>query len=268
MPLSHIKRRLGALEIENQANLQTVHHVKADDEVIPDTFDAREKWPNSTAAAMSDRICISSNGTDQTLVSDEDLMSCCSECGNGCNGGYPLQAWRYWRRTGIVTGGPYNSTTGCKAYSLPPCEHYGTTGGLPQCPSEGYYTPDCVGSCDKGYTLSYNDSKTYAAQAYTIIGNVEQIQLEILRNGPVAAIFTMNSDFLNYKSGVYQDISLDYFGTHAVRVIGWGEENNVPFWLITNSWNEDWGDKGTFKIRRGTNECRIENQVSAGLPRL
>ncbi|CAG9824789.1 unnamed protein product [Phaedon cochleariae] len=220
MPLSHIKRRLGALEIENQANLQTVHHVKADDEVIPDTFDAREKWPNCESIR---------------LIRDQ------SECGSG------------W---------------GCKAYSLPPCEHYGTTGGLPQCPSEGYYTPDCVGSCDKGYTLSYNDSKTYAAQAYTIIGNVEQIQLEILRNGPVAAIFTMNSDFLNYKSGVYQDISLDYFGTHAVRVIGWGEENNVPFWLITNSWNEDWGDKGTFKIRRGTNECRIENQVSAGLPRL
>ncbi|CAG9824788.1 unnamed protein product [Phaedon cochleariae] len=287
MPLSHIKRRLGALESESVENLQAVHHVIAESEVIPDTFDAREQWPScesirlirdqsdcgscwavASAAAMSDRICISSNGTDQTLVSDEDLMSCCSKCGDGCDGGYPHRAWEYWQKSGIVTGGPYNSTTGCKAYSLPPCEHDGTPGGLPQCPPKGYDTPECVLSCDKGSSLSYKESKTYAVEAYTVTGYVQQIQLEIMRNGPVAATFIVYSDFLTYKSGVYQETSFDYIGKHAVRVIGWGEENNVPYWLVANSWNEDWGDKGIFKIRRGTDECRIEKEISAGLPRL
>ena len=33
-------------------------------------------------------------------------------------------------------------------------------------------------------------------------------------------------------------------GGHAVKMIGWGEENGTPYWLIANSWNSDWGDHG------------------------
>ena len=30
-----------------------------------------------------------------------------------------------------------------------------------------------------------------------------------------------------------------------------------------DSWNEEWGDGGTFKIARGSNECGIEGEASA-----
>ena len=50
-------------------------------------------------------------------------------------------------------------------------------------------------------------------------------------------------------------------------MIGWGVENGVKYWLCVNSWNNEWGDKGLFKIRRGTNECGIENSVNAGMPK-
>jgi cathepsin B len=53
-------------------------------------------------------------------------------------------------------------------------------------------------------------------------------------------------------------------GGHAVRLLGYGTENNVDYWLIANSWNETWGDNGYFKIRRGTNECGIESDACAG----
>lgn len=49
-----------------------------------------------------------------------------------------------------------------------------------------------------------------------------------------------------------------------VQIMGWGTENGTDYWLVANSWNEDWGDKGTFKILRGQNECGIESQVVAG----
>lgn len=39
--------------------------------------------------AMSDRLCIASNGEITMDVSAEDLLSCCKGCGNGCNGGFP-----------------------------------------------------------------------------------------------------------------------------------------------------------------------------------
>jgi hypothetical protein len=33
-------------------------------------------------------------------------------------------------------------------------------------------------------------------------------------------------------------------GGHAIRILGWGTENGTPYWLVANSWNPDWGNKG------------------------
>ena len=52
-------------------------------------------------------------------------------------------------------------------------------------------------------------------------------------------------------------------GGHAVEMIGWGVENGTPYWWIKNSWNDQWGDKGYFKIKRGTDECGIESGAVA-----
>lgn len=71
-------------------------------------------------------------------------------------------------------------------------------------------------------------------------------------------------DFLTYKSGVYQHTTGGVDGGHAIKIMGWGSENGTAYWLVANSWNEDWGDKGTFKILRGKDECGIEDQIIAG----
>ena len=51
-------------------------------------------------------------------------------------------------------------------------------------------------------------------------------------------------------------------------MIGWGVENGTKYWLCVNSWNNEWGDGGFFKILRGNNECGIERSVNAGVPKL
>jgi len=219
--------------------------------------------------AATDRICIETNATFTPMISANDLTACCSECGFGCGGGFLPAAWSYLVNTGIVTGGNYNDSTTkkwCQKYSLPNCDHH-ENGQYQLCSAQPEYpTPKCVVQCDAGtsYSTPYGQDKHKFASSYSVAPNIAAIATEIMNNGPVEAAFTVYEDFLTYKSGVYQHKTGGVDGGHAVKLMGWGTENNTPYWLVANSWNEDWGDKGTFKIIRGTNECGIEASVVAG----
>lgn len=237
---------------------------------LPESFDARDKWPNcpslkevrdqsncgscwafATAEAITDRICIATNGSLAQDVSAQDLMTCCSECGNGCHGGEPLAAWQYWVTNGLVTGGLYNGT-GCEPYTIPPHHH-----------GEPYQdTPFCKHKCVNDE--DYDSSKEYGKSAY-VLGSEEDIKYDIYNHGPVGADFTVYADFPSYKSGVYQRHSSQSFGGHAIKLIGWGTEKGTPYWLGVNSWNTEWGANGYFKFLRGSDECGIESDVVAGL---
>lgn len=257
----------------------------ADD--IPESFDSRENWKEcesighirdqsscgscwafGSTEAFNDRLCISKGF--KGLLSPEDTVSCCGflNClSQGCNGGNPSMAWRWFSRDGVVSGGDYSDegkTDTCLPYSMAPCSHHSKSSTLPACPKDLYPTPQCSKECSNtGFTKSYSDDKHVASRAYNIRG-VKQIQTDIMRNGPVTAAFTVYSDFPSYKSGVYQHTSGQQLGGHAIKIIGWGVENDTPYWTVVNSWNTAWGDNGTFKILRGSNHCNIEGMVSAG----
>lgn len=216
---------------------------------------------------MSDRICIASDQKLQTRISSEDLLSCCGiGCGSGCNGGYPSGAWNYFKNTGIVTGGLYHDTKWCKAYGFPPCDHH-VDGQYEKC-NGTKPTPACKKECVSGYAKQYPDDKWHASSVYSVPSNVAKIQTEIMTHGPVEAAFTVYNDFLAYKTGVYHHTSGSALGGHAIKIVGWGVEDGTPYWRVANSWNEDWGDKGYFKIKRGNNECGIEGQIVAGIPKI
>ena len=38
-------------------------------------------------------------------------------------------------------------------------------------------------------------------------------------------------------------------GWHAMKVTGWGQINNVEYWVVENSWGKNWGQKGYFKLQ-------------------
>ena len=91
---------------------------------------------------------------------------------------------------------------------------------------------------------------------------------EIFENGSVSGIMTVYEDFLNYKSGIYQHITGSSIGGLNVRIIGWGIENGIKYWIVVNTWGKSWGENGFFRVLRGRNECGIENSVNAGLPKI
>lgn len=247
---------------------------------MPESFDSREAWPQcpstkdvrdqgacgscwavAAAEAMTDRTCIATNGTHQPYLAAEDILSCCGFfCGMGCDGGYPSGAWSYFTSSGVVTGGPWNSHQGCYPYQIASCDHH-VKGTKPPCGQE-VPTPSCQKSCQNGATWS--SDKHFGATSYSVSSDVESIQKEIMQNGPVEATFTVYSDFPSYKSGVYRHTTGSPLGGHAVKIIGWGSQAGSPYWLIANSWNTEWGDKGFFKILRGQDECGIESGIVAG----
>uniref|UniRef100_A0A8C9LE51 Cathepsin B n=1 Tax=Pavo cristatus TaxID=9049 RepID=A0A8C9LE51_PAVCR len=183
-----------------------------------------------------------------------------------CNGGYPSGAWRYWTERGLVSGGLYDSHVGCRPYSIPPCEHH-VNGSRPPCTGEGGETPRCSRHCEPGYSPSYKEDKHYGITSYGVPRSEKEIMAEIYKNGPVEGAFIVYEDFLMYKSGVYQHVSGEQVGGHAIRILGWGVDNGTPYWLAANSWNTDWGDNGFFKILRGEDHCGIESEIVAGVPR-
>ena len=65
----------------------------------------------------------------------------------------------------------------------------------------------------------------------------KEIQTDIFFNGPVQAIFRVYSDFFMYKSGVYERFEIFEFDNvdayHAVKILGWGTEDDIPYWVRT-----------------------------------
>lgn len=67
---------------------------------------------------------------------------------------------------------------------------------------------------------------------------------------------------------MYQHVIGNQLGGHAVKILGWGVEDGVSYWLAANSWGKEWGEGGYFKILRGVNHVGVESNVVAGLPKL
>jgi len=224
-------------------------------------------WAFGSVEAMTDRICISSNGTVNDIhLSAQDVTSCDHLTDMGCNGGVPETAYTYYKRSGVVTGGNYGDKSMCWSYQLAPCEHHINSTHLPQCDGDSK-TPSCARKCENGD--SWADSKHYGSTTYNL-KSVDDMMQDIYQNGPITAQFFVYSDFLNYQSGVYQHKigHGQMLGGHAIKILGFGtdEASGLDYWLVANSWNTDWGDAGYFKILRGSNNCQIENFALNGGP--
>ena len=263
---------------------KVTHQDKLFDTPLPTHFDSRQKWPDcesireirdqskcgscwavSSAGAMSDRVCIASGQKDQRKISAADILSCCTECGDGCDGGEEDIAFKVWAERGWVTGDAYKDDQWCRPYDFAPCAHHIPDSPLPSCNDGALYpTPSCRQSCVTDSHRTYEKDLIKAKSWYTLRGE-EDIAREVFENGPVAVGFTVYEDFMTYSSGIYHHVTGESMDGHAVRIIGFGEENGEKFWLIANSWNNSWGENGTFRFRKGTNECDMESDAVGGI---
>ena len=64
------------------------------------------------------------------------------------------------------------------------------------------------------------------------------------------------NDFLSYKTGIYKHTTGSLLGGHAVKIVGWGVNNGLSYWICANSFGTSWGELGFFRILFG--ECGID----------
>ncbi|CAG5126919.1 unnamed protein product [Candidula unifasciata] len=201
------------------------------------------------ALAMDEaRIRILTNNTQKPVFSPQDVVEC-SPYSQGCAGGFPyLISGKYAEDYGLV---------------LEECNSYKGIDGI--CTTNS--------TCPRHYFTNYK----YVGGYYGATNEAVILQA-LYEGGPLAVGFMVYSDFSNYKSGIYHHIdsisdNLGRFNpfeitNHAVLLVGWGvdKKTSEKYWIVKNSWGENWGIDGYFWIRRGTDECGFESLAVESTP--
>lgn len=182
-------------------------------------------WAFGIINHLSDRFCIKGK---KVKLSVQDMLECTT--GNRCcTGGYASNGYKYMMETGVVAES---------------CKRFRKT----------------CGECNPSSCTRYKCKPNSMFWATTL----QQAKREIQNNGPIEAVFDVYDDFPYYESGVYYKTSNVLLGIHTVEVLGWGTENNVNYWLCKNSWGDDWGDNGFFKIKMG--DCDVNSALTTCAP--
>lgn len=195
-------------------------------------------WSVSAATTLSDRICLKGatdlNSVSDVMLSVQEPLSCVTSLSNGCNGGYMIAAWRYFaaRSVATCTGA---CTTGCWPYKSGSCTPNKDAGknGCSTCP----VNPTCSNRVPmvKFSTAAYGQVVPHSGLTQEVA-----LMYEIYTNGPVQTCFTVYDSFYSffrsYPTGIYTNPTGSSLGGHCVKILGWGEQQGVKYWIAANSW--------------------------------
>ncbi|XP_020597127.1 cysteine protease RD19A-like [Phalaenopsis equestris] len=198
-------------------------------------------WSFSAVGALEGANFLSTGNL--VSLSEQQMVDCdhtcdASEpgaCDSGCNGGLMTTAFEYVLNSGgLETEKDYPYT--------------GTDGG----------------GC------KFREEKIAASVAnYSVVSVDEaQISANLVKHGPLAvAINALYMQF--YISGVSCPYLCSRNQDHGVLLVGYGSAGyapirlkNKPYWIIKNSWGENWGENGYYKVCKGRNICGVESEVS------
>jgi len=68
------------------------------------------------------------------------------------------------------------------------------------------------------------------------------------------------TSFHLYSEGIYNDPACGNQHNHATNVVGMGIENGTEYWIMRNSWGEDWGEAGYMRMEivDGDGQCGVQ----------
>jgi hypothetical protein len=224
-------------------------------------------WTFSTAQDIAGTHFLATG--EEIRLSEQQLVAC-DPLNDGCDGGWPYRAMQYINHIGGMVKYEDYEYDGICAWDA--CDE----------------RPDDADArtpvCDKDTLNTEIKSKNVAQiQGYQLVAlgaaSEELMKVALVKNGPLSVAF--NAAGMDYYSHgiVGCDTGTEYteagcisdpteYGTcdptaidHAVLLEGYGTQDGVDYWVIKNSWAEEWGEDGYYRLIRGENMCGVANFV-------
>jgi len=182
-----------------------------------------------------------------TPLSFEELVDCVpnpKHCGGegGCKGATAELAFEYVRQNGLSSADSY----------------------------KGYMS----GGDGKCRTSQAGGGKSTRADGWERLpeNRLDPLLEAVATKGPVV-VSVDASQWSSYSSGVFDACSQDATINHAVVVVGFGTDHNLgkDYWLIRNSWGDQWGEQGHIRLQRHKSDqgdagyCGIDRNPSEGV---
>ncbi|WVZ51526.1 hypothetical protein U9M48_002665 [Paspalum notatum var. saurae] len=167
-------------------------------------------------------------------LSEQELMDCDNGNNQGCNGGLMDYAFQFIKSSGGIT----------------------TEANYPYRAQQ----MECNKEKERSHDVTIDGYEDVPA-------NNEDALQKAVANQPVSiAIEASGQDFQFYSEGVFTGscgTDLD----HGVAAVGYGTtRDGTKYWIVKNSWGEDWGERGYIRMQRGVSDsqglCGIAMEAS------
>jgi cathepsin C len=227
--------------------------LKKTEEALPDSLDWRDVEGKSYLEPVMDQGDCGScyvvstmrmlSSRNKIRLSEPDALPFsisfplyCSEYNQGCDGGYAFLTSKWSEDVGLIPA---------------TCARYASSGSCSVSCSQDEMGPKLRAS-GHHYVGGYYGGATASAI------------MQELQKGPVVVSLEPKSDLMYYQGGIYESTPDEVHQEwervdHAVLLVGYGEEAGRKYWILQNSWGDEWGEKGYFRMARGINDSGVES---------
>jgi len=209
---------------------------------LPDSYDWKDKgmvtavkdqgqcgscWDFSATETVESVWALA--GNTLTSLSEQQILDC-DTVDQGCNGGWPYDAYQYVMQAGG------------------------------QEPDSDYPYTAQDGTCN--FNAGDIDAKLNNWQYVTQSGDETAMQNFLYSNSPLSVCVDAET-WQSYTGGVITtDSGCGNSLDHCVQATGWQQMQGMAVWNVRNSWNTNWGDSGYIYIQIGGDVCGISQVVT------
>merc|ERR1712232_878785 len=198
-------------------------------------------WAFSTTEEIESQVFMTTGKLP--ILSTQQIISC-DKTDDGCDGGNTETAYAYVKKAGGLD----------TAKDYPDKSHVSGNTGKCQWDKKGavkvtgykYAVPECK----RGKCKNQDEDGLAAALA---------------AKGPISICVNAGGNgWQVYKKGIFSKkcsgAAADW--DHCVQLVGYDKSGPVPYWIVRNSWNTDWGIDGYMHLKMGSNLCGVADDAT------